>query len=414
MNPLRPVDSFFSAHPVLVDSVVACLLWSMFYATVAEPYTMDTSNLLVKILLYVVSLGMFLPWAIRRVKPELSGGIIALSCVVLLCVGGEILPAGLIVPLTVYNLAARASRWASISGLVTALLGAVGAGTRIALFPDGLFSSDAPDYTGGVTDTILGTLFIIITCAAIVLTAWALGDVQRNRRLARIQAVERAHQLEIEAAQERQLAAADERNHIAREMHDIVAHSLQVIISQADGGRYAGKQDPDVALRTLETISDTSRASLDQMRRLLGVLRGTNIAEHNPQPTLADVEDLLDTVRLTGLEVTSSTHGEPRRELPDGGELVAYRLIQEALTNSSRHGGPGTTADIELTWTNSGLDITINDDGRGAAADPSTQGSGQGLVGMRERVQLYSGDVEAGPQESGGYRVHATIPYRPL
>src|SRR5699024_2404624 len=113
--------------------------------------------------------------------------------------------------------------------------------------------------------------------------------------------------------QERELAAADERNRIARELHDIVAHSLQVMISQADGGRYAAKADPDVAPRTLETISDTGRQALGQMRRLLGVLRDTDGADTTPQPGLGNIEELIATVRLSGLEVVFHQTGEPAR-----------------------------------------------------------------------------------------------------
>jgi len=122
-------------------------------------------------------------------------------------------------------------------------------------------------------------------------------------------------------------------------MHDIVAHSLQVIITQADGGRYAAAANPDAAVDALGTIADTGRGALAEMRRLLGVLRGPGDAEFRPQPGLMDLPDLLDTMRLTGLDVDAAVTGTPRRPLPAGAELAAYRVAQEALTNAARHGG---------------------------------------------------------------------------
>ena len=141
---------------------------------------------------------------------------------------------------------------------------------------------------------------------------------------------DRARRLEVERQQERDLAAADERSHIAREMHDIVAHSLSVIITQADGARYASAQDPAIATGTLATIAETGRTSLQDMRRLLGVLRGDEIASTRPLPTLADVETLVDTVRRSGLDVQLERFGQPRRLMPAGAELTAYRAVQEA------------------------------------------------------------------------------------
>src|SRR5699024_3309190 len=158
---------------------------------------------------------------------------------------------------------------------------------------------------------------ISIPIIALVVLAWAIGNVQRTRRV-RVETLQaRTEQLQIEARQERELAAADERNRIARELHDIVAHSLQVMISQADGGRYAAKTQPEIAGQTLETIATTGRDALNQMRRLLGVLRDTDDAETSPQPTLADLDELIETVRLSGLQVDLHTIGQPAHQLAD-------------------------------------------------------------------------------------------------
>ena len=193
-------------------------------------------------------------------------------------------------------------------------------------------------------------------------------------------------------------------------MHDIVAHSLSVVIAQADGARYAAAQDPILAVSALGTISETGRGSLREMRRLLGVLRGDGAAPTRPLPTLDDVPALLDAVRRSGLVVAFDRGGVPRRALPAGAELTAYRIVQESLTNVLKHAGPQAAASVVERWTGRGLELDVADDGRGAAAD-AAPGDGQGLRGMAERVALYDGSVDAGPLPGGGFRVRAFIPY---
>lgn len=147
------------------------------------------------------------------------------------------------------------------------------------------------------------------------------------------------------------------------------------------------------------------------MRRLLGVLRGDEQASTRPLPTLADIDWLLDETRTAGLEVTSSTTGTPRRELPPGAELTAYRVIQESLTNTIKHAGPAATSAGSLEWTSTGLNVEVTDDGRGAAATEENIGARQGLVGMAERVALYDGRIETGPRSTGGFSARISIPY---
>jgi signal transduction histidine kinase len=426
VNPLRRIDTWFRNHPIITDTLVACLL-VFFFATLSVgsvvPLTGGTEQYLIwELLAFLCAVGQLAPWAIRRWKPVLSAGIVVFFCLVQLFLGPDLLPSVIAVPMTVHNLAANGPRWASFAGLCTALAGAVLNGLKVAYAPAPPYSPNAAtfmDNGAGPTGPPTGELAVIaaaiaVACSAIVLAAWAFGDLARTRRLALDQLRDRARQLEVEAAQERALAAADERNHIAREMHDIVAHSLQVIITQADGGRYAGAQDPEVAVGTLGTISDTGRRALGEMRRLLGVLRGPEAVDLHPQPGLADVHDLVETIRLTGLEVEFAVEGTPRRELPAGGELAAYRAVQESLTNTVRHGGPNARAAARLRWTARGLQISVDDDGRGAAASVQTRGSGQGLTGLRERIGLFGGSVTAAPRQGGGFSVHATVPYQEI
>ncbi|MEW1981978.1 histidine kinase [Citricoccus sp. NPDC079358] len=424
MNPLRRIDTFFRQHPVITDVLVACvlvLLFSTLSIGAAAPMSgSGASSMGWEILAFIISVGQLVPWAIRRWRPVLAAGITVFFCLMQLLIGPDLLPSIVIVPMMVHNLAANGPRWASFAGLGTAMAGAVLNGLKIAYAPPSfldpgadLISNNASMYGDPTQQAVIAASFAV-GAAAIVLAAWAFGDLARTRRLAMEQLRDRARQLEVEAAQERELAAADERNHIAREMHDIVAHSLQVIITQADGGRYAGAHDPQVAVNTLGTISETGRKALGEMRRLLGVLRGPEATEFHPQPGLVDLDDLINTIRLTGLDVDYSVVGNARRPLPTGGELAAYRAVQESLTNTVRHGGPNARATVLLSWTNTGLAIDVTDNGRGAAASESTKGSQQGLLGLRERIALFGGTVQAGPRQGGGFSVHAAVPYQEI
>lgn len=213
-----------------------------------------------------------------------------------------------------------------------------------------------------------------------------------------------------EAATSRTLAISDERARIAREMHDVVAHTLSIVVTQADGGRFAASKDPVKAVHALETIAEVSRAALTEMRGLLGILRESDgDAELGPQPTLADIPALVSSVRDGGLEVSYVTTGTPR-PLPIGAGLAAYRIVQEALTNVLKHAGPRTTAYVQLKWSSPGLDIVISDDGRGAAALAT---GGTGIEGMRERATIFGGTLSAGPKRGGGYVVKARVPLGP-
>nr|WP_281353563.1 sensor histidine kinase [Phytoactinopolyspora mesophila] len=225
---------------------------------------------------------------------------------------------------------------------------------------------------------------------------------------------EHAHRLEVEREQEARLAAADERARIAREMHDVVAHSLSVVIAQADGGRYAANDDPKAAVRACTTISQTGRSALTEMRRLLGVLRTEDGDVRAPAPGLANLDDLVAGIQDSGLPVRFTTTGTVR-PVSSGIELAIYRIVQEALTNVLKHAGPDATAEVRLDWTPAGLLLSITDDGRGAAADSSLRneaaGAGNGIPGMSERAALYGGKLQAGPVLGGGFVVRARIPY---
>ncbi len=380
------------AHPGTVD---ACLALGLL-VLLTLPFT--AGGVAGNPLLIPVTFALVAPLAWRRSRLLLSAGLIAGVSVLQLLAGIEPAPAQIVILITVYTLAAYAPRWASLGGLGFALLGAAAGLVRYGAFLG----------VGGGGPLSLISLFLF---ESLVLLAWTMGDLARSRRRAYQALEDRTRRLEVERQQERDLAAADERSHIAREMHDIVAHSLSVIITQADGARYASAQQPELAAQTLGTIADTGRGSLREMRRLLGVLRGDEGASTRPLPTLEDIDSLVGSVRQAGIRVSCRRIDTPRRPLPLGAELTAYRVVQEALTNVLKHAGPQTTAEVTLNYGPRGLSITVDDDGRGAAADPATAGAGLGITGMSERVRLYDGTVSAAPRSGGGFRVEAFLPY---
>ncbi len=247
------------------------------------------------------------------------------------------------------------------------------------------------------------TIAAVATVAAI--TLWI-----RGRRAEARATQERASDASDTAAT-RALAASDERARIAREMHDIVAHTLTVVVAQADGARFAAKKDRTAPARALETIGEVGRAALTEMRGLLGVLRDTDPeTDLGPQPSLDDVPALVASVREGGLEVSYVTTGTPR-PLPIGAGLAVYRVVQEALTNVLKHAGPKVTAYVQLRWLADAVEVTVSDDGRGAAAGHGSGGTG--IEGMRERATIFGGTLSAGPKRGGGYAVRARLPLTP-
>jgi signal transduction histidine kinase len=244
------------------------------------------------------------------------------------------------------------------------------------------------------------------------LIAWVLGDSVRYRRAYYSALEDRAARLEAERDAQAQVAAAAERARIARELHDVVAHNVSVMVVQADGASYALDNDPGKAREALAAIAGTGRQALAEMRRLLGVLRrddGTDPGRA-PLPGIAQLGELLEQTRAAGLPVSLTVEGVPQ-PLPDGAALAAYRIVQESLTNTRKHGGPQATAQVTLRYLEDALVLRITDDGQGPVTLPD--GAGHGLNGMRERVAIYGGWVQAGPRAGGGYHVTARLPFQP-
>lgn len=256
----------------------------------------------------------------------------------------------------------------------------------------------------------------------LVLTALFVAVVGLFAR-ARRQHLERLSELNHQLARERDaqavIAAAEERARIAREIHDIVSHSLGTMVVMADGAVQTVGADPEQAGRAMERVRDTGRGAMTEMRRMLDVLREDDTALRMPQPGLGELDRLLEETRATGLRVDLIVTGTPIA-LPVGVDLAAYRIVQEALTNARKHGGPLlSVVTVALSYQDRVIDLRIVDDGAASATGggrayggPGTQPAttGHGLVGMRERVAAYGGTLETGPRPGGGFEVHAVLP----
>jgi len=249
----------------------------------------------------------------------------------------------------------------------------------------------------------------LIAIGTLVSGIWIFGIYNSTRKAYLEGLEERADRVERERDNQVQIAMAAERARIARELHDVVAHNVSVMVVQADGGAYMVDTEPKRARQALETISETGRTALKEMRLLLGVLRDDGSAgSYAPQPGIEQLPDLIEQTRAAGLPVTFSTEG---RELPlsTGQQLTVYRIVQEALTNAMKHAGAAASADVRLDYFGNRIEVRVSDDGRGAAAP--TDGLGHGLAGMRERVAMYGGKVQAHPVPTG-FEVVAELPFR--
>jgi signal transduction histidine kinase len=254
-------------------------------------------------------------------------------------------------------------------------------------------------------DFVWGDIFFPCTFATMF---WLAGRAVRSRSRLTAELHEAAVRLAEQREADAEAAVADERRRIAREMHDVVAHSVSTMVIQAGGARRILGRDPARAVEAAELIERAGRDALKEMRHLLGVLHaGEDLAELAPQPTLQGLEALAERSRAAGLPVTLRVEGE-RRELPSGLDLAAYRVVQEALTNALKHGGG--SADVLVRFTDDELRLEIADAGADASRAPRVEGSGHGLVGMRERVRVFGGELHAGPRDGGGYRVVARLP----
>jgi len=239
--------------------------------------------------------------------------------------------------------------------------------------------------------------------------AWTLGRALRRRQELAAALEDRASRLERDQEAKARSAVTDERARIARELHDVIAHSLSVIVVQAAAERRVLGEEHAATREVLGSIEHTGRQALVELRRLLGVIRKTDDRPAlRPQPTLEHLDEFVEQVREAGLAVELRTEGEPV-PLPPGVDLSAYRIVQEALTNVLKH-ARASHAEVVVCYRTGELELEVSDDGRG----PAAAAAGHGLVGMRERVALYGGVLEAGRRDGGGYRLHARLRFEPV
>lgn len=358
------------------------------------------------------------PLAVRRRFPVTSVvTVYSVGLLYTLSAGTDTGNPGMVAVLAaLYSVTVHGPRWAYRTAMVAGTAGA-------ALWSAVVWAS----YTGYGPDGLTGAFITFTLMVLAELAVWGFALTRRARKDMVATLIDRAERLERERDQQARIATAAERTRIAREMHDIVAHSLSVIIAQADGGRYVVRQDPAAGERVLGTIAETGRDALADMRRLLGVLREPDSARPTaplpggavgvaptaasadaaPQPAAGDLEQLVAQVRATGLDVSFVRMGSPR-PLPPGVGLAVYRVCQESLTNVLKHAGPGPRVTVLVTWGTTTLTLDVSDDGRGASA--GSDGAGQGLLGMTERATMFGGSLTAGPRPGGGFRVHLEIP----
>jgi signal transduction histidine kinase len=240
--------------------------------------------------------------------------------------------------------------------------------------------------------------------AVVVSAGWLVGRGMRGRVRQTAELAERTRQLEDAREAERLAAVAEERRRIARDLHDVIAHSVSVMVVQAGAAEDIFARNPEGVLEPIRAVQETGRAALVEMRRLLGLLREDGELGLAPQPRLADLDALAEQMRLAGLPVEVELEGNPR-PLPIGVDLSVYRIAQEALTNALKHAGPAR-ARLVLRYRESEVELEVVDDGSSSANGDG----GHGLIGMRERVAVFGGTLEADRLPEGGFRVLARLP----
>ncbi|MFF3277546.1 sensor histidine kinase [Streptomyces chrestomyceticus] len=393
---MRCLYDFFRRHPTVADSVWGLVLLGFSALHVASGGDLQFQRLVEVPAACALSLAV----ALRRQAPEQMLLLAIATGIGQLVMNLEPFPGDAAMPVIVYTVASAGAPWARR----LALLGSLGAASLSA------WRWPSP------TQTPWSYLItVVITCAPFGL-AWTSGYSQRVRHAHYAQLEERVGQLQRTRAA---AAVAAARTRIASELHDIVAHNVAAMVVQAEGAAHVLEASPNQSKQALSAISETGRLALAEMRRTQGLLRESNDrdGDYAPQPGVDQLSDLIDQARGAGLPVDFTVDGT-LRPLPSSVELTAYRTVQEALTNTCKHGGTHAHATVHLTYTNSRLHIRVDDDGRGTHRELSDEdradGFGRGLNSLRERIALAGGTLTAGPRPGGGFRINATLPLTPI
>jgi signal transduction histidine kinase len=357
-----------------VDALLAAAFAALGIA-IALSLKLSTAEQAVAVLLVAAHVA---PLAVRRRWPVAVLATMAVTALLAPLLGIPVVALGPAALVAIYSVGAACAPPRS-----TAVLAAASVAMAVAIVASGM---DAETVASNVV------AFVV---------AWWLGD--RHRRVGAAAETERAAAAEVAAR-----AVVDERLRIARELHDIVAHAMSLIAVQAGSGRLVIDESPEVARQALATIETTSRGALQEMRRLLSVLRDDSdcASTLTPSPSVDDVEELVSAARAAGLDVRFHIDGDAV-PLPAGSGLCAYRIVQEALTNVRKH-AQAESAEVTLRFAPGALEVEVADDGIGARA-ARVGAPGHGLIGLRERAELYGGTFEA-TADTNGFRVRACIP----
>ncbi len=369
---------------VITDVVIAVVLGAL--VLVATARGIDTP------LAYLTVVGMTAALALRRVAPGLALATAWVFAVFQMVTGQQPDLSNLFIAGVVYTSSRYGSRRVRLAGLLSAIAGPITAALYLGLDDyrqrQGIATASTPEQ-----ESLKVAIAYFAVVLLLLLLPWLAGIIGRTRRSA---SMSREAQLLAErdaARADRAVAVEQERVRIARDMHDIVAHSLAVVIAQADGARYALRADPAIADEALGTISTTARRALGDVRELLGALRHEQGLA--PTPEVDDIDRLVREMREVGLDVRIEREGDPLG-LPTTTQLAVYRIVQESLTNAWKHGEPGTPVHAALSYRPDTVEITVVN----RRADDGTRGpgTGHGLVGMRERAAMTGGTLTAGPR----------------
>jgi signal transduction histidine kinase len=374
------VHDLLRRHPVLVDAaLVLVLLLLTMGAPRDEPWTQSALPVTLRVL-------MVLPLVWRRRFPRAVFACVSVVAATQWFMWQPLL-SDMALLIALYTVAAHCVRAHAVAAFGALEVGIAGAVLRW-----------APSHS-----TIQGFVFL----SGMAVAAFGIGVNIQTRRAYLASLEDRAWRMERERDQQSQIAAAKERALIAREMHDIVAHNLSVMIALADGAAFTVRTSPDDAESAARFVSATGREALDQMHRLLGVLRGGDgHTSRAPQPGIGQIDDLVTQVRVTGLPTSLTVTGKPFAVTPTAG-LAVYRVIQEALTNVLKHARQPYEAKVTLHYADPVVELEITDDGR--HREDNRPDDGHGLAGMRERVAVFDGELAAGPRPDGGWRVWARL-----
>jgi signal transduction histidine kinase len=369
----RIVQRLRRVDPQVADTALAVLLAVLGIADMAREVPADPSRP-ADVLGYALVVALCAPLIVRRRAPRLTAALVLVFAVVFSVAGYRQTVVGLPLVISLFTLGRQRDLRSSAPVLAAVPV----------MLAVSYLASREPVPISDMASTVL-----------FVAAAWWLGASIRIRR-----------------AELTRQAIAAERLRIARELHDVVAHGMSVVAVQSGVAAHVMDTRPEQAKAALEVIASTSRAALDELRRLLDVLRPDDESAGSlaPAPGLDRVRELADQLTHAGMTVRLRVEGEPA-DVPVAVDVTAYRIVQEALTNAFKHAGPGAGVDILIAHHDGAVTVEVVDDGRGSPA-PQPSGASAGLTGMRERVALFGGALEVGPVDGGGWRVAASLPLR--